>query len=161
MSDEKNANPDEQVTARIGEPAGGVDELFATKPYEGVADAGAESDGGGETSAAAVDGTAATAATAATASLTNAEPAWLQGWGKTERTTPRIRWGGIVWGLVFAATGWFALWTMLAEDRRAAFSDWILSLENGGWAVVAACAVGGLVLVIGLISGLRAATRRV
>ena len=157
MSDEKNVNPDDQVTERIG----GAVELFATKPYEGVADAAAESDGGAETSAPPVTETATAAAATSTATLPDAEPAWLQGWGKSQRTTPRIRWGGIVWGLVFAATGWFALWTMLAGDRRAAFSDWILSLGNGGWAVVAACAIGGLVLVIGLISGLRAATRRV
>jgi hypothetical protein len=154
MTDEKNAAAAAQDApeAQDALETERVEELFATKPYEQAAEAAA-AEGLGAASAA-----PATSATSAT--LPDAEPAWLQNWGKSQRTTPRIRWGGIVWGLVFAATGWFALWTMLAEERRAQFSDWILSLDNGGWAVVAACAIGGLMLVIGLNSGLRAATRK-
>lgn len=95
------------------------------------------------------------------APLPEAEPAWLSQWGKAPvRTTPRIRWAGIVWGLVFVGTGWFALWTLLAEDRRAAFSNWILTMGDGGWAIVGAFAIGGLLVVLGLIAGLRAATRQ-
>lgn len=141
MSDEKNAQ-DAQSTER-------VEELFATRPYESAAE--------GPAGAASSD---AASATAPTATLPDAEPAWLQPRERTERTSPRIRWGGIVWGLVFAATGWFALWTMFAAGRRRAFSEWILTLDGGGWAVVAAFAIGGLLLVVGLIAGLRAATRQ-
>ncbi|MFC4244321.1 hypothetical protein ACFOYW_13150 [Gryllotalpicola reticulitermitis] len=94
------------------------------------------------------------------AALPEAEPAWLSQWGKApQRTTPRIRWGGIIWGLVFVASGWFALWTMQSHERRSAFSDWILTLNDGGWAIVAAFAIGALLLVLGLIAALRAATR--
>jgi len=162
MSDEKNANagPESRAEAQDALETERVEELFATKPYESASGAAEESAGAASAAPTAATAAPGSAGTTASATLPDAEPAWLQNWGKSERTTPRIRWAGIVWGLVFAATGWFALWTMLAEQRRAQFSDWILSLGNGGWAVVAACAIGGLILVIGLISGLRAATRK-
>lgn len=82
-----------------------------------------------------------------------------RGSGRPARTTPRVRWAGIVWGLIFAAAGWFAAWTLLAQERRAAFSGWVLSLDGGGWAVVGALALGALLLVIGLSQALKAATR--
>lgn len=107
-----------------------------------------------ETGAAHADGSVGT--------LPEAEPAWLAGRGiaSPERTTPRVRWAGIIWGLVFAAAGGFALWTLVAPERRAAFSNWVLTLDNGGWAVAAAFALGGLLLLLGLIQGLKAASRR-
>jgi len=92
--------------------------------------------------------------------LPEAEPAWLSQWGKApQRTAPRIRWAGIIWGLMFLAAGWFALWTLTAAARRSAFSGWILTLGDGGWMIVAAFALGGLLLVLGLIAALRAASR--
>jgi hypothetical protein len=80
-------------------------------------------------------------------------------WFEAAPTGPRIRWAGIVWGLIFMAAGWLTVWTLLATDRRQAFSDWVLSLNDGGWVVLSALSLGGLLLVIGLIEGLRAATR--
>ncbi|GAA4181421.1 hypothetical protein [Gryllotalpicola koreensis] len=127
-------------------PTAKLDELFASET-----DAGAEG-------AAVGDGSAAPAPTA---SLPAAEPAWLSPRPERPvRTTPRVRWAGIIWGLVFAAAGWFTVWTLLAEDRRAAFSDWILSLSGGGWAIVGALGLGALLLIIGLTQGLKAATRQ-
>jgi hypothetical protein len=104
--------------------------------------------------------TPTTATTATTTVVPEAEPAWLRGADHPVRTTPRVRWAAIIWGLVFVAAGWFTVWTLLAEDRRAAFSDWILSLDNGGWAVVGALCLGALLLVIGLSQALKAATRQ-
>ncbi|HEY0246771.1 MAG TPA: hypothetical protein VGC45_00790 [Gryllotalpicola sp.] len=97
-----------------------------------------------------------------TATLPPAEPAWVSGWTLNEpnRTTPRVRWAGVVWGLLFALAGGLALWTMTGAERRAGFSGWVLSLNDGGWVLLSALALGGLLLVIGLIAGLRAATRR-
>jgi hypothetical protein len=99
--------------------------------------------------------------TGATAPLPEAEPAWLAGRQQQRplRTAPRVRWAGIIWGLVFAAGGWCTVWTLLEPDRRAAFSNWILSLDDGGWAIVGALALGALLLLIGLSQGLKAATR--
>jgi len=99
-------------------------------------------------------------APSATTPLPEAEPAWLRSTEPPVRTTPRVRWAAIVWGVVFAATGWFTMWTLVAEERRAAFSDWILTLDNGGWAIVGAFALGALLLIIGLSQGLKAATRQ-
>lgn len=136
MTDEKNT---ERTTK--------LDELFTVE---------ADGDGTGDVSPAAAETPAA-----ATSPLPNAEPAWLSPRGdRPLRTTPRVRWAGIIWGLVFAATGWFAIWTLLARERRTAFSDWILSLDGGGWAIVGALALGALLLVIGLSEGLKAATRQ-
>ena len=138
MSDEKNA----EKTAKL-------DELFTTETDDGSA---------GDSSTAPE---AAMAPTIATAKLPEAEPAWLSPRAdRPMRTTPRVRWAGIIWGLVFAVTGWLAVWTLLAQDRRAAFSDWILSLDGGGWAIVGALGLGALLLVIGLSEGLKAATRQ-
>lgn len=140
MSDEKNTD----TTSKL-------DELFTSETTDAAT-----------AEAPHADTTAAPAATATvpTVTLPEAEPAWLSSWAERPvRTTPRVRWAGIIWGLVFAATGWFAVWTMLAQDRRAAFSGWILSLDGGGWAIVGALALGALLLVIGLTEGLKAATR--
>jgi hypothetical protein len=136
MSDEKN---DDQ-TAKL-------DELFGTAP------ANAAQDG---------DETPRTGATdASTTPLPEAEPTWLRaGSGPgAERTAPRIRWAGIVWGLIFAATGWFAVWTLAAGERRTAFADWVLTLDGNGWAVVGALAIGAVLVVVGLTQALKAATR--
>ncbi|WP_033210279.1 hypothetical protein [Gryllotalpicola ginsengisoli] len=89
---------------------------------------------------------------------------WLTGAreGSTELTgrtpSPRIRWAGIVWGLVFVAAGWATIWTLLDPERRSSFSEWVVGLSDGGWIIAAAVALGGLLLVTGLIAGLRAAT---
>ncbi|AYG04003.1 hypothetical protein [Gryllotalpicola protaetiae] len=138
MSDEKNT----EQTMKL-------DELFTSETDAGTA---------GPSNAAPAS---AEAPAAATSPLPAAEPAWLSPRAdRPMRTTPRIRWAGIIWGLVFVVTGWFAVWTLLAQERRAAFSDWILSLDGGGWAIVGALALGALLLVIGLSEGLKAATRQ-
>lgn len=135
MSDEKNTEP----TAKL-------DELF-TSETDATPEAAASRE--------------AQAATATTVPLPEAEPTWLSPRAERPvRTAPRVRWAGIIWGLVFAAAGWFAVWTLLAENRRAAFSNWILSLDDGGWAVVGALGLGALLLIIGLSQGLKAATRQ-
>jgi hypothetical protein len=136
MSDEKNEKNAEQ-TARL-------DELFATAPARG------EQDG---------DEAGRPGATAPTTVLPEAEPAWLRGESGPQRSTPRIRWAGIVWGLIFAATGWFAVWTLAADSRRAAFADWFLTLDRTGWAVVGALVIGAILVLIGLTQALKAATR--
>lgn len=145
MNDDKNG----QDTAKLSE-------LFASETDASGAPA-AEAEG--PTTSDTATGVAAPPPTA-TATLPEAEPAWLHRGGPELRTTPRIRWAGIVWGLVFAAAGSFAVWTMLSAERRAAFSDWILTLNNGGWTVVGAFTIGGLLLVLGMISALRAASHR-
>jgi hypothetical protein len=147
MSDEND-----KKTARL-------DELFESE--QSGADASPEAPAAASATAQTPESTATAQTTAATATLPEAEPAWLGAWGadRPVRTTPRVRWAGIIWGLVFAVAGWFTIWTLLAEDRRAAFSQWILSLDGGGWAIVGALALGALLLVIGLSQGLKAATR--
>ena len=146
MSDENNT----EQTAKLEELFGSAeaDAAAATKPMPTEPETPAAS--------------AAAAPPVATAELPEAEPAWLH--HRTEprplRTTPRVRWAGVIWGLIFAATGAFTAWTLLAQDRRAAFSHWILTLGGGGWVIVGAVAIGTLLLVIGLIEGLKAATRR-
>ncbi|GAA4164085.1 hypothetical protein GCM10022286_25450 [Gryllotalpicola daejeonensis] len=145
MSDEKN----EQKTAKL-------EELFESERAD------AAPGGAATTESTATEATpTGAAASAPTAALGEAEPAWLGSWGtqRPVRTTPRVRWAGIIWGLVFAAAGWFTIWTLLAEERRAAFSAWVLSLDDGGWAIAGALALGALLLIIGLTQGLKAATR--
>ena len=66
---------------------------------------------------------------------------------------PRVRWAGILWGLVFAVTGSLLLWVLVDPARRAAVDDWWGSLTPSGFALTALLVAGGLLLIGGL-SGL-------
>lgn len=157
MSDETN----EQPTAKLEDFGLGASADAETAATGEAAETGATAATAPTAPTAKIE-TAATAATGygAQRAVPEAEPAWLSQWGKTPaRTNPRVRWAGIIWGLVFVATGWYALWTMTDDGRRAAFSGWMLGLSDGGWAIVGAFALGGFLLVLGLIAALRAASR--
>jgi len=66
---------------------------------------------------------------------------------------PRVRWAGIIWGLVFAVTGSVLLWVLVEPARRASVDEWWASLTPTGFALTALLVAGGLLLIGGL-SGL-------
>lgn len=63
---------------------------------------------------------------------------------------PRIRWAGIVWGLVFAAIAATMLWIVLEPARIAAVLDWWATLTPAGLILTVLLVLGGLLLVAGL-----------
>lgn len=74
---------------------------------------------------------------------------------------PRVRWAGIVWGLVLAAIAALALWFLTDATRQAAAMDWMLRLGPAATLAYAVLAVGALALVAGLVGIARRAQRGV
>ncbi|PZU49127.1 MAG: hypothetical protein DI566_02100 [Microbacterium sp.] len=72
---------------------------------------------------------------------------------------PRTRWAGIVWGLVFAAVAVAGVSLTASETAVDELVAWVTDLSVAtaiGWAVLA---IGGLLLVTGLVGLLRRAQR--
>lgn len=84
------------------------------------------------------------------AQATAAEPAALR---------PRTRWAGVVWGLAFAALAGAGLWLASGEGRVDDVVGWIRSLTVASAIGYGALALGGILLVTGLVGLLRRAQR--
>ena len=69
-----------------------------------------------------------------------------------EDLRPRIRWAGIVWGLVFAGLAATVLWIVLDPARMELVADWWTTLTPGGLILTVLVALGALLLVAGLSS---------
>lgn len=69
-----------------------------------------------------------------------------------EDLRPRIRWAGIVWGLVFAGLAATVLWIVLDPARMELVADWWATLTPGGLILTVLVALGALLLVAGLSS---------
>ncbi|WP_235008297.1 hypothetical protein [Microbacterium timonense] len=74
-------------------------------------------------------------------------------------TGPRVRWAGIVWGLVFALIAAGALWLLVDPARQAALSTWLIGLTPASALAVVALVVGGFALIAGLVGIARRAQR--
>ena len=72
---------------------------------------------------------------------------------------PRVRWAGIVWGLVLAAIAALALWLMTDAGRQAAVTDWMLTLSPAAATAYGVLVVGAFALVAGLVGLVRRAQR--
>jgi CDP-diglyceride synthetase len=66
---------------------------------------------------------------------------------------PRIRWAGIIWGLVFAVIAAIVLWIVLEPARMELVADWWATLTAAGLWLTVLLVLGGLLLVAG-VSGL-------
>jgi len=72
---------------------------------------------------------------------------------------PRVRWAGIVWGLVLAAIAALALWLLTDAGRQAAVTDWMLTLSPAAATAYGVLVVGAFALVAGLVGLVRRAQR--
>lgn len=80
----------------------------------------------------------------------------------TETAPPlraRIRWAGIVWGLVLAAVAWAGIWLTSAPDRVDELSAWLRGIDTVTAVAYGLLALGALALVTGLVGLLRRAQR--
>jgi cytochrome c-type biogenesis protein CcmH/NrfF len=75
-------------------------------------------------------------------------------------TPPRTRWAAIIWGLLFACVAGTALWMIADDDRRAAVSDWVLTLTPATISTLLLLTIGVLLLVGGAAGLVRRAQRR-
>ncbi|WP_198425906.1 MULTISPECIES: hypothetical protein [Microbacterium] len=72
---------------------------------------------------------------------------------------PRVRWAGIVWGLVLAAIAALALWVLTDPARHATVTAWMLHLTPAAVTAYAVLLVGGFALVAGVVGLARRAQR--
>jgi len=73
---------------------------------------------------------------------------------------PRVRWAGVVWGLVFAASAAAGIWLASGEDRVDEIVAWLQDLAPATAIGYGILAVGGLLLITGIVGLLRRAQRR-
>ncbi|MDJ1113446.1 hypothetical protein [Microbacterium dauci] len=71
----------------------------------------------------------------------------------------RVRWAGIVWGLVLLACAAGGLWLVSGSDALNALQDWLFELQVSAAIAYAILGIGAFVLVCGLIGLLRRAQR--
>jgi hypothetical protein len=76
-------------------------------------------------------------------------------------TAPRpiIRWGGVVWGALFAAFGAAVLWMLATPGARDGVIQWTRSLGPWGAGIIGLIALGALILVLGIVSAANKAQR--
>jgi hypothetical protein len=72
---------------------------------------------------------------------------------------PRIRWAGIVWGLVLAAIAGAALWILLDPARQAELTSWIVALNPATAIAIAVLLLGLFALITGIVGIARRAQR--
>lgn len=77
---------------------------------------------------------------------------------------PRLRWAGVVWGLVFAGLAAAGLWIVASDTRAESLSEWVARVDIGTGIAIGLLAIGGIILTTGLVGllsrGQRAAARR-
>ncbi len=72
---------------------------------------------------------------------------------------PTIRWGALVWGLLFGLTAAVTLWILVDPGRRDAIDDWFLTLNPLAATLYALVAVGTIVVLFGLVGLIRRGER--
>lgn len=73
---------------------------------------------------------------------------------------PRIRSGAIAWGLIVCGIAVAVLLVVSDGASRTAFASWLGALTPGGYLLIAVLALGGLILLWGLLGLIRRAQRR-
>src|SRR5918993_1022532 len=72
---------------------------------------------------------------------------------------PTVRWGAIVWSLLFAALAGTSLWLMLDPDRREATGEWLATLSPLAAALYGLVALGVVLALFGIVGLIRRGER--
>ncbi|MDQ0894707.1 hypothetical protein [Agromyces ramosus] len=72
---------------------------------------------------------------------------------------PTVRWGALVWSLLFGALAGTALWIMLDPDRREATGEWLTTLSPLAAALYAVVVLGIIVALFGIVGLIRRGER--
>ncbi len=73
---------------------------------------------------------------------------------------PRIRAASVAWGLIVIAVSTTVIWVVSAASRRALFDDWILGLTPASITVLAVLLLGAILLLVGILVGIRRLQQR-
>lgn len=79
--------------------------------------------------------------------------------GAEPMTRPTIRWGALVWALVFGGTATLTLWILVDPRRRIASAEWLTALSPFAAALYAVIAVGVFVALFGVVGLIRRGER--
>jgi hypothetical protein len=72
---------------------------------------------------------------------------------------PTVRWGALVWSLIFAGIAAATLWVAVDSGRRDALGEWLLELSPVAASLYALLALGVLIVVFGLVALIRRSER--
>lgn len=72
---------------------------------------------------------------------------------------PTVRWGALVWALLFGATAAATLWIIIEPARRDAVGEWLATLSPLAAALYAIVAVGVIVALFGIVGLIRRGER--
>lgn len=72
---------------------------------------------------------------------------------------PTVRWGALVWSLLFGALAGTALWLMLDPDRLDATGEWLAALSPLAAALYALVALGVVLALFGIVGLIRRGER--
>jgi hypothetical protein len=95
--------------------------------------------------------TAAAATDAATTTATDASG--------TRPARPTVRWGALVWSLVFAGIAATTLWVVVDPTRRDALDAWLFELSPLAAGLYLLLAIGALIAVFGVVALVRRGER--
>lgn len=73
---------------------------------------------------------------------------------------PHVRAGAIAWGLIVITTASLLLWVVSEPARRDAATDWVLALTPGNAALVGVLVIGSILVLAGVLAGIRRLQRR-
>lgn len=68
---------------------------------------------------------------------------------------PTVRWGALVWGLLFGLTAATTLWIIVDPGRRDAIDDWVLTMNPLAATLYLLVGVGAIVMLFGLVGLIR------
>jgi hypothetical protein len=79
--------------------------------------------------------------------------------GPTGPTRPTVRWGALVWALLFGAAAATTLWVLVDPLRRDAVGDWVLTLNPLTATLATVIVVGVVVALFGIVGLIRRGER--
>ena len=72
---------------------------------------------------------------------------------------PTIRWGALVWSLLFGATAGFTLWVLVDPTRRLAVGEWLTTLNPLAAGLYGTRRLGVILALFGIVGLIRRGER--
>jgi hypothetical protein len=72
---------------------------------------------------------------------------------------PTIRWGALVWSLLFGATAGFTLWVLIDPARRLAVGEWLTTLNPLAAGLYGLVGIGVILALFGIVGLIRRGER--